>query len=120
MVLITSIRGITIGQNRTNVVASSSNGGLDGKIVPPIVTKPHPYTPPPMANKGGIESNWRQPETMLEMLVYTENSPKQEGVSMSLPNNAANQQCRNEVADLGRLIMQNAQPSTHPIFRITY
>ncbi|KAM1418421.1 hypothetical protein ACFXTO_022093 [Malus domestica] len=80
--------------------------------------KPLPYRPPPLAHKGG-GTNWRKPESKKEAIIGNDRSPKDES-ALLFQNNTATQQLRNELAELRRAVVQNAQPRARPIFMITY
>ncbi|KAM1329105.1 hypothetical protein ACFX2F_013304 [Malus domestica] len=80
--------------------------------------KPPPYRPSPLANKGG-GARWRKPEPKKETFSGNDCSPKWE-LPHTPHSNIANQQLRNELAELRMMIVQNAQPQAHPLFRITY
>lgn len=91
-------------------VESSSNAGMSGECIPPIVIKPFPYKPPLWLIKKGHDSVGDSLKQHQKCPTYFEN----------LPNNLANQQLKNEIADLRRLILQNAQLLAQPMFKVTY
>ncbi|KAM2784231.1 hypothetical protein COP1_013637 [Malus domestica] len=93
-------------------------GESSGKCELTIVDNPPPYRPPPLANKGG-GARWRKPKTKKETFSGNDRSPKWEP-PLSPHNNTANQQFREELAELRKMGVHDAQPQAHPLFRITY
>ena len=84
----------------------------------PVAGKPPHYRPPPLVDKEG-ETRRRQPEPKKKTFSGNDCSPKW-GPPCTPHNNAANQQYRNELTELRRMVVHNAQPQAHPLFRITY
>ncbi|KAM1020189.1 hypothetical protein ACFX2C_041599 [Malus domestica] len=80
--------------------------------------KPLPYRPPPFAHKGG--ANWRKPESKKETFAGNDRSPKNESALLFQNNNTTTQQLRDELTELRRAVVQNAQLWARPVFWVTY
>ncbi|KAM1169159.1 hypothetical protein ACFX19_031517 [Malus domestica] len=93
-------------------------GDSSGKGVPTKPDKPLPYRPLSLASNGG-DARWRKPEPSKETFSGNDRSPKWEPPH-TLPNNTAHQQLKDELAELRRMVVRNAQPQAHSLFRITY
>ena len=70
--------------------------------------KPFQYRPPPLAKKRG-EAKWRQPEPRREASSGNDRSPRLE-TPYTPHDYAANQQLREELAELRRMVARNVQP----------
>ncbi|KAM1814915.1 hypothetical protein EV2_028993 [Malus domestica] len=98
-----------IGQERTKYGMPEWIGESSGKKESTKMDKPLPYRPPLLTNKGG-ERKWRKPEPNKEVNSGNNHSPRWEPRPRSPPSNGANQQIRDELADLRRMVVRNAQP----------
>ncbi|KAM1263583.1 hypothetical protein ACFX2G_029185 [Malus domestica] len=94
-------------------------GETSGKESTTTSDKPSPYRPPPLVNKGG-GTNWRKPEPRRKASAGNDRSPKIESALLGHNDNLATQQLREELAELRRIVAQNAQSRPRPVFRITY
>ncbi|KAM1375247.1 hypothetical protein ACFX2I_025704 [Malus domestica] len=107
-------------QERMKFGLPATAGETSGKETTTTTSdKPLPYRPPPMVNKGG-GSNWRKSETRREANAGNDRSPKIESAIHGQNDNLATQQLREELAELRRTVIQNAQPRVRPVFRVTY
>ena len=107
------------GQERTMYGMPQLIGESSGKGEPTRIDKPSPYRPPLMATRER-ESRWRKPDTRNEANSGNDRGPRWDLRPHTPPNNAANQQIRDELAELRRMVVRNAQPQPHPLFRIAY
>ncbi|KAM0986415.1 hypothetical protein ACFX13_013831 [Malus domestica] len=64
-------------------------------------------------------ARWRKPKPKKETFSGNDRSPKWEPPHTP-PNNIANQQLRDKLAKLRRMVLHNAYPQARPLFRITY
>ncbi|KAM1853825.1 hypothetical protein ACFX14_009733 [Malus domestica] len=106
-------------QERTKYGMPITTGEFSGKESSITSDKPLPYRPPSMAHKGG-GANWRKPASKKEAFTGNDRSPKNESAFLFQNNNTATQQLRDELVELRRAVVQNAQPQARPMFRVTY
>ncbi|KAM1125939.1 hypothetical protein ACFX2B_040681 [Malus domestica] len=105
-------------QERTKYEMPITTGESSQKESFTAPNKPLPYRPPPLAHKGG-GTNWRKLKSKKEAFIGNDRNPKDESAFL-FQNKTATQQLRDELAELRRAVVQNAQPRARPVFRITY
>ncbi|KAM2264549.1 hypothetical protein ACFXTI_040700 [Malus domestica] len=88
------------------------------KAGPTKLDKPLRSRPSPLVSKGG-DAKWRKPEPRKEINSGNDCSPKWE-LPYTSPNNTANYQLRDELDELRMMVVRNAQPQAHLLFRVTY